>query len=242
MANGDSRPVALVTGGSRGIGRAVVVALLDGGWEVVVGSRSPESLREALGRLEQEHHGRVYGRVADVRDESAVEALVAWVVERCGRLDCLVNNAGLGRFGPVDQIAGDDWRLVIDTNLTGAFYALKAAARPMIEQGSGWIVNIASLAAANPFASGAAYNASKFGLLGLSEAAMLDLRQRGVRVTTILPGSVESDFRPPDPTRDTTWMLQPEDVARVVVDLLRYPERALPSRIELRPTRPPRKQ
>ncbi len=236
-----SRRVALVTGGSRGIGRAVVEALLDEDWDVAFSSRSPESLEPALGELESRYGERVRGRVADVRDERAVEELVSWVVELNGRLDCLVNNAGLGRFGSVDQLSGDDWRLVIDTNLTGAFYALKAAARPMVEQGNGWIVNVASLAAAHPFAGGAAYNASKFGLLGLSEAAMLDLRQSGVRVTTILPGTVDTDFDSPSPKRDTDWMLQPEDVARAIVDLLRYPGRALPSRLELRPSRPPGK-
>ena len=236
--NVESTRVALVTGGSRGIGRAVAEALLERRWTAVLASRSEASLNEAVGSLEPEHGERVRGRVADVRDEQAVEELVRWTVEQCGRLDCLVNNAGLGRFGRVDELDGDDWRLVIDTNLTGAFYALKAAARPMIEQGSGWIVNVASLAAAHPFAGGAAYNASKFGLLGLSEAAMLDLRQHGVRVTTILPGSVDTEFRAPDAERDDSWMLRPEDVARAVVDLLRYPDRALPSRIELRPSRP----
>jgi NAD(P)-dependent dehydrogenase (short-subunit alcohol dehydrogenase family) len=229
----------VVTGGSRGIGRAVVEALLDEDWDVAFSSFSVDSLAQALGQLEDRYGERVRGRVADVRDERAVEALVAWVVERSGRLDCLVNNAGLGRFGSVDRLSGDDWRLVIDTNLTGAFYALKAAARPMIERGSGWIFNVASLAAAHPFAGGAAYNASKFGLLGLSEAAMLDLRQSGVRVTTILPGSVDTEFQSPGPKRDTDWMLQPEDVARAILDLLSYPHRALPSRLELRPSRPP---
>ncbi len=233
----DPAPVALVTGGTRGIGLAVVSALLERGWQVHLCGRSDESVAEALRKLDS---SSAHGHTIDIRDASQVDSLVAAVVEASGRLDCLVNNAGLGRFGPVDAISHDDWRLVIDTNLSGAFYALRAAARAMIEQGSGWIVNIASLAAKNPFAGGAAYNASKFGLLGMSEAAMLDLRHHGIRVTAILPGSVDTDFRPPSRRSDTDWMLTDEDVARAVTDLLDYPERALPSRIELRPTRPPR--
>jgi NAD(P)-dependent dehydrogenase (short-subunit alcohol dehydrogenase family) len=170
-----------------------------------------------------------------------VDSLVAETLSRSGRLDCLVNNAGLGRFGPVDSISGEEWRQVIETNLNGAFYALRAASRAMLGQGSGWIFNIASLAATNAIAGGAAYNASKFGLLGLSEAAMLDLRHHGIRVTTILPGSVDTEFRAPSRRSQTDWMLAPEDVARAVLDLLRYPSRALPSRVELRPSQPPRK-
>ncbi|MDX1503642.1 MAG: SDR family oxidoreductase [Thermoanaerobaculia bacterium] len=231
--------VALVTGGSRGIGRAVAEALLREGWTVHLCSRSPDSVRAALGELAREHGERVRGRECDVRDAEAVERLVEEVVAESGRLDCLVNNAGLGRFGSVEELPLEEWREVLDTNLTGAFYVLRAAARRMVGRGGGWIFNIASLAAVNPFAGGAAYNASKFGLLGLSEAAMLDLRPKGVRVATILPGSVDTDFRPPGGHTSTEWMLKAEDVARAVVDLLAYPARALPSRVELRPTRPP---
>lgn len=243
MIETKTEPVALVTGASRGIGRAVAEALLDAGWRVFLCSRSAESLAPTVEDLSARHGDRARGRAADVRDEASVESLVEWVLEQAGRLDCLVNNAGLGAFGPVDTITGEDWRRVIDTNLSGPFYALRAAARPMKERGEGWIFNIASLAATHPFAGGAAYNASKFGLLGLSEAAMLDLRSHGVRVTTILPGTVDTDFSGPRSKRrsdsDSEWKLQPEDVARAVMDLLRYPPRALPSRLELRPTRPP---
>jgi NAD(P)-dependent dehydrogenase (short-subunit alcohol dehydrogenase family) len=236
-------PAGLVTGASRGIGRAVAQSLLEEGWQVFLCSRSPESLEATLEELRQSHGDRARGRVVDVRSESEVDGLVDWVVALAGRLDCLVNNAGLGAFGSVEGISGEDWRRVIDTNLSGAFYALRAAARPMKEQGDGWIFNIASIAATHAFAGGAAYNASKFGLLGLSEAAMLDLRQHGVRVTTILPGTVDTEFGGPAtgaPTQSSSdWKLQPEDVARAVIDLLRYPRRALPSRLELRPSRPP---
>ncbi len=236
----DTPSVALVTGGTRGIGHAVVAALLTEGWQVHFCGRSDSSVARALETLERDHPGRVFGHTVDIRIQGEVNSLVAGVLEQSGRVDCLVNNAGLGRFGPVDAIGGDDWREVIETNLNGAFYALRAVARSMIEQGSGWIVNVASLAAKNPFAGGAAYNASKFGLLGMSEAAMLDLRHHGIRVTAILPGSVDTDFRPPSRRKDTDWMLTGEDIARTVLDLLSYPDRALPSRIEIRPSRPPR--
>ena len=236
----DSVPdkIALVTGGSRGIGRAIAEALLDDGFAVDLCARDAARLAATVRELEPRASGRVRGYACDVRIESEVEALVAWTLAEHGRLDVLVNNAGLGTFAPVDQLTGDAWREVLDTNLSGAFYALRTAAVAMKRQGAGWIVNIASLAGKNPFAGGAAYNASKFGLIGMSEAAMLDLRPHGVRVAAILPGSVATDF---DAGRHAggEWMLRPEDVARAVVDLLRYPERALPSLLELRPTHPP---
>jgi len=234
-------PVALVTGGSRGIGRAVAEALAERAYFVVICGRSPEGLTLAEHEISDRFPGRIATRVCDVRRESEVEALVAWTVERAGRLDVLVNNAGLGRFAPVDELSGDDFREVIETNLCGAFYTLRAAARVMKDQGAGWIFNIASLAAKNPFAGGAAYNASKFGLVGMSEAAMLDLRHAGVRVAAICPGSVETDFGAGAMKDGGSWRLQPEDVARVVVDLLAFPARALPSLIELRPSQPPKK-
>jgi 3-oxoacyl-[acyl-carrier protein] reductase len=174
-----------------------------------------------------------------VRDGAAWEALVAEIDAADGRLDLLVNNAGLGHFAPVDEIALDVFREVIDTNLVGCFLGMRAVAPLMKRAGRGWIFNIASLAAKNPMAGGAAYNASKFGLLGLSEAAMLDLRHHGIRVATILPGSVETGFGSGRMRDGGSWRLQPEDVARIVTDLLDFPERALPSRVEIRPTKPP---
>jgi len=232
----DETRTAIVTGGSRGIGRAIVEALLDGGWRVYLCSRSRESVETALGELAG--RGSVAGRPVDVREQAEVDEFVGWVRQEAGRIDCLVNNAGLGHFGAIDGLTGEQWREVLRTNLDGAFYFIRAVAPAMKERGGGWIFNIASLASKNPFAGGAAYNASKFGMLGMSEAAMLDLRHDGIRVAAILPGSVDTAFHSRD---ERGWMLLPEDVAKTVTDLLAFPDRALPSRIELRPTQPPKR-
>ncbi len=239
----SSTRVALVTGGSRGIGRATAESLLDRGFQVFFCGRSPDVLEDAQQQLSIRYPGKVLSRLCDVRSQSAVEELVAWVEQESGRLDVLVNNAGLGRFGPIDELSGDDFREVIETNLLGAFYAIHAAAPIMKRQGEGWIFNIASLAAKNPIAGGSAYNASKFGMVGMSEAAMLDLRHFGIRIAAICPGSVETDFGGGmmKSAGGADWRLAPEDIAKVVTDLLDFPARALPSLIEIRPTRPPKK-
>jgi NAD(P)-dependent dehydrogenase (short-subunit alcohol dehydrogenase family) len=228
---------AIVTGGSRGIGRAVAEALLKDGWKVWICSRDPETAVREMG-------GTVEGRPVDVRSQEQVDGFVKEVLDADGRVDLLVNNAGLGRFGPVDELTGDQWREVLETNLNGPFYFLRAVAPAMKRQEAGWIVNIASLAAKNPFAGGAAYNASKFGLLGFSEAAMLDLRQHGIRVASILPGSVATEFGSGTGGGrgdKAAWKLQPADIAAMVLHLVSYPDNALPSRIEMRPSRPPGK-
>jgi len=229
--------IALVTGGSRGIGRGVAEALLAAGWRVHLCSRHPESVEQALGELRARYPGLVEGRAVDVRRQEEVEGFVHGVLEREARIDCLVNNAGLGLFAPVDELTGEQWREVLQTNLDGCFYFLHAVAPAMKRQGEGWIFNIASLAGKNPFAGGGAYNASKFGLIGLSEAAMLDLRPFGVRVAAILPGSVDTGFGHRG-SKDRSWMLQPEDIGSMVLHLLSYPPHALPSLVEMRPSRP----
>ena len=231
--------VAIVTGGSRGIGRGVVEALIGEGWRVRFCSRSPKSVEEA----ERELSGRGFasGQAVDVRNQEEVDAFVERVRKEEGRIDCLVNNAGLGIFGAVDELTGEQWREVIETNLSGCFYFLRAVSPIMKAQGSGWIFNIASLAGKNPIPGGGAYNASKFGLIGLSEASMLDLRPHGVRVAAILPGSVDTGFsHRRDPKADKSWMLTPEDIASMVLHLLSYPENALPSLVEMRPAKPPK--
>ena len=227
--------IAIVTGGSRGIGRGIADALLAEGWKVWICSRSQGSVDSAL----QEMGGQVQGRAVDVRDEGQVERFVKEVVDAEGRLDCLVNNAGLGHFGPIDELSGDQFREVIETNLNGCFYFIRSVAPAMKKQGSGWIVNIASLAGKNPFKGGSAYNASKFGLIGLSEAAMLDLRPHGIRMASIMPGSVNTEFG--GNQGDAAWKLQPADIASMVLHLLTYPDNALPSLVEMRPSRPPGK-
>jgi NAD(P)-dependent dehydrogenase (short-subunit alcohol dehydrogenase family) len=234
--------IAIVTGGSRGIGRAIAEALLAEGWRVYLCSRSQGSVDGAVQALRERFgESSVAGRPVDVRRQEEVDAFVSWVAGEAGRIDCLVNNAGLGRFSPVDELTGDQWREVLQTNLDGAFYFIRAVAPVMKKQGDGWILNIGSLAGKNAMLGGAAYNASKFGLIGLSEAAMLDLRQYGVRVSAILPGSVDTGFGDRDSRfgrQDRSWMLRPEDVAATVLHLLSYPQRALPSQVEIRPSRP----
>ncbi len=232
-----SRQIAIVTGGTRGIGRAVVEQLVAEDWKVWFCGRSPQSVGQALDAL-HDVIDHVAGRVVDVTDAEAVQALVEEVLEHEGRIDLLVNNAGVGYFASVDELSAEDWRRVLATNLDGAFYFLSAVAPAMREQRAGWIINIASLASRNPFAGGAAYNASKFGLLGMSEAAMLDLRGDGVKVVAVMPGSVATEFNLAT-GGDDSWKLAAEDVAQAVMDILRYPDRALPSRIELRPSKPP---
>lgn len=230
--------IALVTGGSRGIGWAAVEALARADYRVYFCSKNPDSVREAADKLSGELGERVAGEAVDVRDQDQVDAYVRRVHDDAGRIDVLVNNAGLGHFGAVDELTGEQWREVIEVNLSGAFYFLRAVAPVMREQGEGFIFNVASLAGKNPFAGGAAYNASKFGMVGLSDAAMLDLRQDGVRVSAILPGSVDTDFHSRD---ERDWMMRPEDVAQTIMDMLRFPPRTLLSRVEMRPTRPPKK-
>ncbi len=241
MKNPSNRNVALVTGGSRGIGRATVEALLAQDWAVYFCSLRASALEETQSELENRYPGRVFARACDVGNQQQVEDLVAWVDSEAGQIDCLINNAGLGVFASVEELSGDDWRRLIRTNLNGVFYAIRAVAPLMKRQRSGWIINIASLAGRNPFRTGAAYNASKFGLIGLSEASMLDLRPYGIRVAAILPGSVRTDFSHPSPGATDDWKLAPEDIAQTVTDLLAYPDRALPSIIEIRPSQPPSK-
>ncbi|MFO7260317.1 MAG: SDR family oxidoreductase [bacterium] len=231
---------AVVTGGSRGIGRAIAEALLERGARVTIGSATPARLEQAVAELEAKAPGRVRGVVCDVRDPDQCRELIDGAAEAFGRLDVLVNNAGVGIFGSVATLSVDDWRRVIDTNLSGVFYCSRAAI-PHLERTHGWIINIGSLAGVNAFAGGAAYNASKFGLVGFSEALMQDVRHAGIRVSHVMPGSVSTEFSGRERTAGEDWKLQPEDIARVVIDLLEFPPRALPSRIEIRPSQPPRK-
>jgi len=228
--------VALVTGGSRGIGQGIAAALAAQGATVALASRraaEAEAAARAIG------HGAV-GLACDVRSQELVERMFRELDRACGGLDILVNNAGIGLFAPVAEMDPEDWRAVLETNLNGVFYCCHEAIPRMRKRGGGYIFNISSLAGKNPFANGAAYNASKFGLNGFSEALMMEVRYDNIRVSYLMPGSVATEFG--SGRRDKSgWALTPADVAEVVVDLLRSPSRALYSRVEMRPSQPPRK-
>jgi NAD(P)-dependent dehydrogenase (short-subunit alcohol dehydrogenase family) len=235
MANG-----AIVTGGSRGIGLAIAAALVKDGAGVAITGLDRGRLDAAVTDLRRVGAGphRVHGVVADVRDRAAVDALVADAEKRFGRLDVLVNNAGLGIFKDVAAMTDEDWRRQIDTNLTGVFYCTRAAIPALRRAGGGWIVNIASLAGRNYFAGGAAYCATKAGLVAFSEAVMQEVRHDGIRVTVVMPGSVATEFNGRAVTPADSWKLIPDDVAQCVMDLIRHPGRSLPSKVEIRPSRP----
>src|SRR6266851_3728470 len=232
--------VALVTGGTRGIGEAIARRLAGDGFSVAISGRTEDSVRKTVERFRKDGL-TVRGFAADARSEQEQKALIEWVGREFGRLDVLVNNAGIGDFESVEKLSPDRFRAVVETNLFGPFYAIHYAAPLMKKGNGGFIVNIGSLAAVNAFAGGAAYNASKFGLLGLSDAAMLDLRHEGIRIAIVLPGSVASEFSHSHRSKESSWMLAVEDVAQAVSDLVRYPDRAIASRLDLRPSHPPKK-
>jgi len=231
--------VAIVTGASKGIGLAIARALVERGDAVAVSARSAAQLEAAARSLG--HADRVLTVPADVRDPADAERLVADTVRRFGGLDVLVNNAGVGRFANVSDMSIEDWRQVIDTNLSGVFYCTRAALPEMRRRGGGYVINISSLAGKNAFTGGAAYCASKAGLDQFSEALMQEVRHDNIRVSYVMPGSVATEFGGGPASAGESWKLSPADVARVVVDLVSHDARSLPSRVELRPSRPPRK-
>ena len=224
---------AIVTGGTRGIGRAITESLLEAGASVAICARSQESVDRALSELAGK--GQVIGKPADVSQPQDVENLFRYADEQFQGLDILVNNAGIGVFRSVADLTIDDWRSTVDTNLSGAFFCSREAMSRFRKRGGGYVINISSLAGKNPFAGGAAYNASKFGLNGFSEAMMLDHRHDKIRVSYIMPGSVATEF---GAGGGDDWKIAPEDIADLVITLLRMPERTLVSRLEVRPSRP----
>jgi NAD(P)-dependent dehydrogenase (short-subunit alcohol dehydrogenase family) len=229
--------VAAITGGSRGIGLAIAEAFLDEGARVFISGRDEAALRAALERLSKDGAGRADGCRCDVRRHEDCRAMIARAAERFGGLDILVNNAGIGVFKPVDQLTPEEWDATIATNLSGVFYCSREAIPHLRKRGGGTIINISSLAGINAFPGGAAYNASKFGLNGFSEAMMQDVRYDGIRVSYVMPGSVDTAFSGRG-SGEASWKLAGEDVARAVVDIVKFPARALASRIELRPSQP----
>ena len=241
MAQLDGK-VAVVTGGTRGIGWSIARALVSEGASVFVCGRDAPRVQAAVKEL-RSNGDRADGLAADVRRYEDCRRLIAAATEGFGGLDILVNNAGVGVFKPVDQISVEEWDEVIGTNLSGVFYCSREAIPWMRRRGGGYIFNISSLAAINPMPGGAAYNASKFGLNGFTEAMMQDVRYDGIRVSTIMPGSVDTDFAAqPGSKKRETWKLTGDDIARAIVDLYKYPKSSLASRIELRPSQPPKKK
>jgi len=230
--------VALVTGGSRGIGFAIAHALLADGAHVAITGRSREHLSEARPALEGAGPGGLETLCADIRQYPEVEAVVTAAVSRFGGLDIVINNAGMGIFANVADMTPGAWAEVIETNLSGVYNACHAALPHLRRRGGGYIINISSLAGKNPFAGGAAYCASKAGLNAFSEALMQEVRYDDIRVSCVLPGSVATAFMGGDGSKGSDWKVAPEDVADVVINLLHHDPRSLPSRVELRPTKP----
>jgi 3-oxoacyl-[acyl-carrier protein] reductase len=235
-----SNRVAIVTGGTKGIGRAIAEALVREGIDVCISARKRSEMDQTIADLAGLAKGRVTGIVCDVCDHSQVKALIERTVEEFGRLDILVNNAGIGIFATVEEMPPEDFRAVLETNLFGVYYCCHESIPVMKQRGGGYIINISSLAGANAHPRMAAYNASKFGLNGFSEALMQEVRHDGIKVSYIMPGSVNTEFGGDEPAEEKSWQLQPQDIARVVVDLLRHDERSLPSRVEIRPSKPPK--
>ena len=234
--NNLSNKVAYITGGSKGIGLGIAKALLDKGMRVAISSRNLESAKEAAKSLNADE-SNILALQSEVSSMAQEVAAINAVVAHFGQLDVLVANAGIGHFAPIDILTEEQWKETIDTNLTGVFNSVKASI-DSLKQSEGYIITIASLAGTNFFESAAAYNASKFGLVGFTQAIMLDLRKYGIKVSTIMPGSVATNFNNHVPGDTDAWKIQPEDVGELVIDLLKMNPRTLPSKIEVRPSKP----
>lgn len=233
----DHIRTALVTGGSKGIGYGVAEMLIKEGVKVAITSRSQEAADKAAAQLNQIKDGYAIGMAADVRDLASQQRVVDEVVGQWERLDYVIANAGVGHFAPIQELTSEQWQETIDINLTGVFNTAKATIDQLAKT-EGYFISIASLAGTNFFEKGSAYNASKFGLVGFTQAIMLDLRSLGIKVSTIMPGSVATEFGDHTPTDADAWKIQPEDIGKLVVDLLKMHPRTLPSKIEVRPTIP----
>jgi 3-oxoacyl-[acyl-carrier protein] reductase len=233
--------VAIITGGSKGIGRGIADALVLEGINVVISARQRNEIDETVQKLNTLRTGSAMGIIADVCSYAQVQALFERTVSVFGGIDILVNNAGIGIFGPVEEMAVEDFRAVLETNVFGVFHCCRIAIPLMRARGGGYIINISSLAGVNAHPKMAAYNASKFGLNGFSEALMQEVRHDGIKVSYIMPGSVNTEFGGDSPDESKAWQLTPADIAKVVIDLLRHDERSLPSRVEIRPSKPPKK-
>ena len=229
------RKVAYITGGTKGIGYGIAQSLLEKGMKVAISGRSQNSVDEAMKALDNSEN--VLGIVSDVSKLEDEKKAVKAILDKWGQLHVVMANAGIGHFAPIDEMSDTEWHQMIDTNLNGVFHTLKASVEPL-KKSEGYYMTLASLAGTNFFANGAGYNATKFGVVGFTQAAMLDLRKYNIKVTTIMPGSVASHFNDHQPSEKDAWKIQPEDIGKLVVDLLLMHPRTLPSKIEVRPTRP----
>ena len=234
--NNLENKVAYITGGSKGIGYGVAKILLGTGMRVAITSRSLSSAKKAVESLGKDA-SKLLALESDVSSLASETKAIKEVTNYFGQLDVLVANAGVGHFASIESLTEEDWRRTIDTNLTGVFNSVKASIEAL-KKSEGYIITIASLAGTNFFAGGSAYNASKFGLVGFTQAIMLDLRQYGIKVTTIMPGSVATHFNDHTPTDTDAWKIQPEDIGQMVADLLKMNPRTLPSKVEVRPLKP----
>jgi len=236
------KKVALITGGSKGIGYGIAQELLKMGIHVAITSRTLEDAQKAALALEKgaQNQVKVIGLKADVCDYKQQQEAVKTTEETLGNIDIVIANAGLGIFGNIEDITIEAWNQVIDTNFLGVFYTLKSTLNSL-KKTKGYYITISSLAGTNFFAGGTAYNASKFGVTGFTQAAMLDLRSHGIKVSTIMPGSVSTYFNGNEPSQKDAWKIQQEDIGALVVDLLKMNPRTLPSKIEVRPSTPPTK-
>lgn len=232
--------VAFITGGSKGIGYGVAEKLINDGIKVAITSRSKEAANKAAGELNKIKDGYAIGIESDVRSLESQEAAVKTVIDTWGQIDYYIANAGVGHFGSIYDLSPEQWNETIDINLTGVFYSAKASL-DSLKKTKGYFITIASLAGTNFFATASAYNASKFGLVGFTQAMMLDVRQDDIKVSTIMPGSVATYFNDHTPSEEDAWKIQPEDIGQIVSDLIKMPARTLPSKIEVRPSRTAKK-
>ncbi|MDI9879831.1 SDR family oxidoreductase [Flectobacillus longus] len=228
---------AFITGGSKGIGYGIAEVLIKEGIKVAITSRSLAGAEEAAAKLNEIKEGYALGLESDVRSLASQESAVAKVLATWGRIDYVIANAGVGHFAPVQDLTEEQWQETIDINLTGVFFTTKATLEAL-KVTQGYFISISSLAGTNFFAKGTAYNASKFGLVGFTQALMMDVRSEGIKVTTIMPGSVATYFNGHTPNEQDAWKIQPEDIGQIVADLIKLPARTLPSKIEVRPTSP----
>src|SRR6185312_3334871 len=228
--------VAYITGGSKGIGLGIAKALTGLGMRVAISSRHLQEAEKAASPLSNDK-SKVLALESDVSSMASEKEAVKKVIDKFGQLDVLIANAGVGHFASIEDLTEEDWKSMIDTNLTGVFHSVKASVEEL-KKSKGYIITIASLAGTNFFEKGAAYNASKFGLVGFSQAIMLDLRKHDIKVSTIMPGSVATHFDNHTPSDADSWKIQPEDIGQIVADLLQMPARTLPSKVEVRPSKP----